>query len=147
MLAKQEHHLCTAENSELAVDPEAVSILTKKFIAPGMKSLDWRCCISVWNHSIHAPLHLFCSTIGECESQDLFRRGALLSDQPCNSSSDDLRLPSASPSDDKERAFAMRDRCVLFVIEIGKKVFDPLLKCPRCAHRDSSPYRDLITLR
>jgi hypothetical protein len=120
MLAKQEHHLCTAENSELAVDPEAVSILTKKFIAPGMKGLDWRCCISVWNHSIHAPLHLFCSTIGECESQDLFRRGALLSDQPCNSSSDDLRLPGPSPSNNKKWTFAMRDRFVLLIIQIGK---------------------------
>jgi hypothetical protein len=147
VLAEQEHHFRAAEHAKLAGDPETVGILTKQLITPGVKGLDWCCGISVRNESIHAPLHLFCSTIGERKCQDLFWRGALLGNQPCNSSSDDLRLPSASPSDDKERAFAMRDRCVLFVIEIGKKVFDPLLKCPRCAHRDSSPYRDLITLR
>jgi hypothetical protein len=147
VLTEQQHHFRAAEYAELAGDPETVGILTKQFIAPGMKGLDWRCGISVWNESVHAPLHLFCSAIGERKCQDLFWCGALLGNQPCNSSSNDLRLPSPSPSNDKEWPFAMRNRCVLFVIEIGKKVFDPLLKRPRCAHRDSSPYRDLITLR
>ena len=147
MLTEQQHHFRAAEHAELAGDPEAVSILAKQLIAPGMKGLDWRCGISVWNESIHPPLHLFCSTISERKCQDLFWRGALLGNQPCHSSSDDLRLPSPSASNDKEWPIAMRNRCVLFVIEIGKKVFDPLFKCPRCAHRDSCPHRDLITLR
>ena len=78
MLTEQQHHFRAAEHAELAGDAETVGILTKQFIAPGMKGLDWRCGISVWNESIHTPLHLFCSTIGERKCQDLFWRGALL---------------------------------------------------------------------
>jgi len=144
---KKQHHLRAAEHAELAGDAEAMGILTKQLIAPSMKGLDWRCCISVRHESIDTPLHLICGTIGERKCQDLFWCGTLLCNQPCHSSSDDLRLSSPCPSDDKERPFTMRDRLVLIVIEICKKVLDPLFKCPRCAHGNPRPYGDLITLR
>jgi hypothetical protein len=85
-----------------------------------MEGLDWRGGISVWNESIHATLHLLCSAIRERECQDLLGEGSLLCNQPCNASGDHLGLACPSASYNEEWPFAMRDRLVLFVIEIRK---------------------------
>ena len=103
-------------NGKIGADPEVMPVLAKQDVGGGVKGAAHDPATGLIGQLAGAPHHLLCGPAGEGEQEDGFRRNAFLH-QVGHPIHERPGFTRSCPCNDKNRAVAVGDRCVLRGVE------------------------------